>query len=92
MALADPTRRAIFETVAKERASVSELVARFPISQPAVSQHLRVLREARLVEVQKSKNRRIYSVRKDGLLALRSYVDMQWTTVLESFARGIEIE
>ena len=74
-ALADPTRRALFERLGKTPTSVGELAAAFPISQPAVSQHLRVLREAKLVRARKEGTRRIYSVSNKGLAALRTYLD-----------------
>lgn len=85
-ALSDPTRRGIFERLRRGPQSVGELAARGKVSQPAVSQHLRVLREAGLVSVRKEGRRRIYSVRFEGLVALRSYVDSFWSEVLEAFA------
>jgi DNA-binding transcriptional ArsR family regulator len=84
-ALADPTRRLLFERIRDCPSSVGELAAQLPISQPAVSQHLRVLREARLVTVQREGTRHIYQVRAEGLLALRSYLDGFWHDVLETF-------
>lgn len=84
-ALSDPTRRALFERLRGGSCSVSELVEAVPVSQPAVSQHLRVLREARLVQVRKEGNRRIYTLNPDGLAELRRYVEELWGDVLESF-------
>ncbi len=84
-ALADPTRRALFERLGKTPSSVGELAAAFPISQPAVSQHLRVLREAELVRVTKEGTRRIYCVNTQGLAALRTYLDSFWQDVLTTF-------
>jgi DNA-binding transcriptional ArsR family regulator len=87
-ALADPTRRALFERIGKSPSSVGELAGAFPISQPAVSQHLRVLREADLVQVRREGTRRIYTVSRKGLEALRAYVESFWSDVLAAFADG----
>jgi len=74
-ALADPTRRALFERLVEAPRSVGELVAGVSISQPAVSQHLKVLRQAGLVEVEQRGAQRIYGVRRDGLEQLRDWVE-----------------
>ena len=87
-ALADPTRRALFERLGKTPSSVGKLAAAFPISQPAVSQHLRVLREAELVRVTKEGTRRIYFVNIQGLAALRTYLDSFWQDVLAAFGES----
>ena len=87
-ALADPTRRALWERLGKTPSSVGELAAAFPVSQPAVSQHLRVLREAELVRVTKEGTRRIYQVNDRGLSALRAYLDSFWQDVLTAFAES----
>ncbi len=87
-ALADPTRRALFERLGKTPSSVGELTAAFPISQPAVSQHLRVLREAKLVRVTREGTRRIYFVSNQGLAALRTYLDSFWQDVLTAFGES----
>jgi len=84
-ALADPTRRAILEALRHGSAAVGELAGQLPVSQPAVSQHLRVLREARLVEQRREGTRHIYSLNGEGLAALRSYVDSFWDGVLAAF-------
>lgn len=84
-ALADPTRRAIFERLRLGPASVSELAAQLPVSQPAVSQHLRVLREARLVDRRSEGARRIYHLDGAGLAELRDYVESFWDDVLAAF-------
>lgn len=84
-ALADPTRRALFERIRDCPSSVGELAGHVPVSQPAVSQHLRVLREAGLVSVQRDGTRRIYSVSPDGLAELRGYIESFWDDVLTSF-------
>ena len=85
-ALGDPTRREIFERVAARPTSVGELAAGLPISQPAVSQHLRVLREAGLVAAERDGRRRMYRARPQGLAPLRDYLDRMWTDVLDAYA------
>ena len=74
-ALADPTRRALFERLREGPKSVGELGSGLPVSQPAVSQHLRVLRGAQLVEVRQQGKRRIYRFNPAGLDAIRRFVD-----------------
>ncbi len=87
-ALSVPTRRAILEALRDGPRSVRELAEHLPVSQPAVSQHLRALREAGLVRVRSEGTRRIYSVDGEGLEALRTYVDSFWGDVLEAFRDG----
>lgn len=89
-ALADPTRRGIFEDLREKPKSVAELSQSQPISRPAVSQHLKVLREAGLVSVHRSGTRNIYAVERAGLQALRDYLDSYWTDVLTAFAEEVE--
>lgn len=89
-ALADPTRRQLFEHLALRPCSVGELVARVDVTQPAVSQHLKVLREAGLVRAEARGNRRIYHADPGELVALRSYVDGLWSSVLSAFSRHVE--
>ena len=84
-ALNDPTRRRLFERLRSSPCSVSELVQAVPVSQPAVSQHLRVLREARLVQVRKQGQQRIYSIDPQGLAELRDYIESFWDTILDAF-------
>ena len=74
-ALADLTRREIFESLRIEARSVGELASGRGVSRPAVSQHLKVLQQAGLVDVQASGTRRIYSIKRDGLRELRRYLD-----------------
>lgn len=88
-ALADPTRRAIFEALRAAPRSVGELAAEQPVSRPAVSQHLRVLEEADLVAVEPRGTRRVYSVRADGLEALRRYLDEFWSDILDGYRAEI---
>jgi DNA-binding transcriptional ArsR family regulator len=85
VALSDPTRRALFEMLRVRPRSVGELAAKLPVSQPAVSQHLRVLREAGLVEWQALGTRRVYRPRTEGVRALRAYVESLWDDALEAF-------
>jgi DNA-binding transcriptional ArsR family regulator len=81
-ALADGTRRAIFEAVARSPRSVSELAQDFPVSRPAVSQHLKVLQDAGLVKFERSGTRNVYEVDIEGIRALRAYLDGMWTLAL----------
>lgn len=85
-ALGDATRRTILDRLRRRPASVGELVVGLPVSQPAVSQHLKVLREAGLVTVTKDGARRIYAVRTEGLAPVRRYVESFWDDVLDAFA------
>ena len=89
-ALADPTRRTIFELVAQRPTAVGELAARLPVSRPAVSQHLRVLKEAGLVADRAEGTRRLYQLDRRGLGALRTYLDTFWEGALASFAQAAE--
>jgi DNA-binding transcriptional ArsR family regulator len=89
-ALADPTRRAIFERVAAKPASVSELALGLPVSRPAVSQHLRVLKDARLVRDTPVGTRRIYEIDPVGLAEIRRYFEQFWTTSLSAFRVAAE--
>jgi DNA-binding transcriptional ArsR family regulator len=89
-ALSDPTRRKLFERLRSGACSVGELVKAVPVSQPAVSQHLRVLKDARLVRVQKQGQQRIYSLDPQGLAELRAYIDSFWDRVLEAFQSAAE--
>lgn len=91
-ALGDPTRRQLFERLRDGPCSVNELVDAVAVSQPAVSQHLRVLKEARLVQVQKQGRQRIYSVDPEGLAELRAYVENLWENVLGAFEEAAEQE
>jgi DNA-binding transcriptional ArsR family regulator len=95
-ALGDPTRREIFELLQTGPHAVRELADELPVSRPAVSQHLRVLKEAGLVTERRDGTRRIYRVDPGGLGELRAYFDRHWETALASFeaaiARGEEKE
>ena len=89
-ALGDPTRRAIFERLADRPRAVGELASELPISRPAVSQHLKVLKDARLVVDEPAGTRRIYHVDPDGLRALRGYLDHFWDQALAGFKTAVE--
>jgi DNA-binding transcriptional ArsR family regulator len=89
VALADPTRRAIFESLRDRPRTVGELAAKQPVSRPAVSQHLRVLENARLVRVDAQGSRRLYSIRREGLEELKQYLDGFWSDALSAYAAEI---
>jgi DNA-binding transcriptional ArsR family regulator len=88
-ALADPTRRHIFETLRERPRTVVELAEGQSVSRPAVSQHLKMLESARLVSVQPLGNRRLYSIRRDGLDDVRRYLENFWSDALTAY--GAEI-
>jgi DNA-binding transcriptional ArsR family regulator len=91
-ALGDRTRRAIFERLRSGPLSVGELAAKLPVSRPAVSQHLRVLKEAGLVMERRNGTRRLYRVDPDGLGELRDYFDDFWNEALAAFKAAAEDE
>ena len=85
-ALADPTRRGLYERLRRRPHTVGELVAQAGVSQPAGSQHLRVLSEARLVTHEREGTRKHYQASREGLAELRSYVESLWDDVLAAYA------
>ena len=85
-ALSDPTRRAIFERLAGAPSAVGDLARAFPVSRPAVSQHLKLLKEAGLVTETASGTRRIYRIDPRGLGAMREWLDQFWENALDNFA------
>ena len=91
-ALGDPTRRAIFERLGDRPLAVVDLAAELPVSRPAVSQHLKVLKEAGLVRDVQAGTRRIYSLDPVGIEGLRDYLDRFWNTALRSFKSRVEAE
>jgi DNA-binding transcriptional ArsR family regulator len=91
-ALAEPMRQAIVERLAERPMSVGELAARLPVSRPAVSQHLKVLKEAELVRDQAEGTRRIYSIDLAGLGAIRQWLDRHWERALAAYAEEVERE
>jgi DNA-binding transcriptional ArsR family regulator len=90
LALADPTRRKVFEELRRGPRSVGKIAARMPVSRPAVSQHLRVLKQAGLVRDRAEGTRRVYFVDPLGLGAVRTWLDQFWTEALTSFQTEIE--
>ena len=90
VALADPTRRGVFEAVCEEPRHVGELAASQPVSRPAVSQHLKVLEDAGLVRAEARGNRRLYSARREGLEELRRYLMRFWSDALDAY--GAEVK
>lgn len=89
-ALGDPTRRSIFERIARAPTSVGVIAGELPVSRPAVSQHLRVLKQAGLVSDRQDGNRRIYSLDPQGVGALREYVERFWNQSLAAFKAAAE--
>ncbi|MFN7144342.1 MAG: ArsR/SmtB family transcription factor [Myxococcota bacterium] len=89
-ALGDPTRRAIFERLGAGPRSVGELADGLPISRPAVSQHLRVLKDAGLVVDRAAGTRRYYELSPAGLASLRAWLDRFWDQALDAFQRAAE--
>jgi DNA-binding transcriptional ArsR family regulator len=88
--LGDPTRRAIFELLARQPSSVGELARQLPVSRPAVSQHLRVLKDGGLVISRAEGTRRVYQLNPDGVSALRAYLDRVWDEALTAFHKAAE--
>jgi DNA-binding transcriptional ArsR family regulator len=84
-AVADPTRQAVLERLARGPASVAELAADLPVSRPAVSQHLRVLRDAELVDFDQHGTRNVYRIERSGLEPLRRWLDHLWDDALGAF-------
>ena len=91
-ALGDPTRRRILELIRDGTRPVGEIARHVPVSRPAVSQHLRVLKEAGLVRDRQEGTRRLYAVDPNGLSALRAYLETFWDTALAAFKEAAEAE
>ena len=89
-ALADPSRRQVFERLRAGPLPVGDIAKGMPVSRPAVSQHLKVLKEAGLVADRADGTRRIYAIDPQGLAALRSWLDQFWDDVLMAFAAEVE--
>jgi DNA-binding transcriptional ArsR family regulator len=89
-ALGDPTRRAIFERLADRPQPVGELASGLPVTRPAVSQHLKVLKDAGLVVDRPDGNRRIYQVDPTGVRAMRTQLDRFWNQALATFKEVVE--
>ena len=88
--LGDPTRRAIFELLARRPSTVGELAQQLPITRSAVSQHLRVLKDGGLVVSKAEGTRRIYRLNPDGVTALRAYLDRVWKEALTAFGKAAQ--
>jgi DNA-binding transcriptional ArsR family regulator len=88
--LGDPTRRAILERLLKGPVAVGELARDFPVSRPAISQHLRALKQAQLVLDRPAGTRRLYELNPAGIDALRAYFDRFWSHALAAFKRAAE--
>src|SRR3954464_4603496 len=91
-ALADPTRRAVFERLAEQPRTVGAIAAELPVSRPAVSQHLKALKEAGLVTDQARGTSRIYRIDPQGLGPIRRWLDQQWERSLQNFKQLAEQE
>jgi DNA-binding transcriptional ArsR family regulator len=91
-ALADPTRRTVFERLRAGPQSVGTIARGLPVSRPAVSQHLKVLKEAGLVEEEAQGTRRVYHIDPKGLGALRAWLDQFWDVALEAFRAEVETQ
>jgi DNA-binding transcriptional ArsR family regulator len=91
-ALGDGTRRKVFERLRRGPLSVGDIAKDLPISRPAVSQHLKILREAKLVAVSTEGTRRVYRVEPDGLAQLRTYLEEFWDSALQGFKEVAELE
>jgi DNA-binding transcriptional ArsR family regulator len=91
-ALADPTRRAVLELLRQGPRPVGDIARDLPVSRPAVSQHLRVLKEAGLVTERRDGTRRLYRIDPDGLAAIRDYFDDFWNEALAAFQAAAESE
>jgi DNA-binding transcriptional ArsR family regulator len=89
-ALADPTRRAVFEALRTGPRPVGAIAAGVPVSRPAVSQHLKALKQAGLVRDRAEGTRRVYYIDPDGLGPLRRWLDEFWTQALDAFKREVE--
>ena len=88
--LSDPVRLAIVESLASRPTTVAALAEQFPISRPAVSRHLKLLKDAGLVESESEGTRRIYRVRPDGISALRDYMDQLWRDAAARYTMAAE--
>jgi DNA-binding transcriptional ArsR family regulator len=89
-ALGDPTRRAIFELLAEHPHAVVDIARELPVSRPAVSQHLKVLKDAGLVIDRPQGTRRIYQIDPTGVAALRAYLDRFWQRALTAYKAAVE--
>jgi len=91
-ALGDATRRRILGQLLNGPLPVGELAGHFPVSRPAISQHLRILKEAQLVTDMAAGTRRLYAINREGFQSLREYFDQFWTTALSEFKKKVEAD
>ncbi len=91
-ALADPTRREIFERLGKKPLAVGEIAEGLPVSRPAVSQHLKVLKDAGLVTMRTEGTRNVYSIDFKAIASMRDYLDRFWNKALAAFKDAVEKE
>ncbi len=89
-ALGDPTRRLIFEKLRNKPLAVVDIAYGLSVSRPAVSQHLRVLKEAKLISITHHGNRNICQIDQDGVMAMRNYLDVFWDKALNAFKKAAE--
>ena len=88
--LGDPTRRAVLHLLRQGPRSVGELAEHFPVSRPAISQHLRILSDSGFVDAERVGTRRLYRCRPDAFVSLRSWIDDFWAVALENFKKRAE--
>lgn len=91
-ALGDPTRRAIFEKLHNKPLSVADIAEGMSVSRPAISQHVKVLKEARLISVHKRGTKSICEIDPEGIIAMRFYLDQFWNEALQAFKKAAEDE
>lgn len=91
-ALADPTRRKVFERLSRRAMSVGDIASGFPVSRPAVSQHLKVLKDAGLVVMRPEGTRNVYQVNAAAIDEMRAYLDRFWATAMAAFKDAVEKE
>ena len=91
-ALAEPMRAEIVERLGERAMAVGELAALLPVTRPAVSQHLKILKEARLVRDRAQGTRRVYSIDPEGLGPIREWLDRHWDAALAAYAKAVEQE
>lgn len=89
-AIGDPTRRALLERLRRKPLPVAELARGLPVSRPAVSQHLRILKDAKMVHDRAEGTRRIYALDPRGFASMRAYLDSFWSDALQAFAAMAE--
>ena len=89
-ALGDPTRRAVLKTLRRGPLAVGDIARQFEISRPAISQHLRILKDAGLVTDSAEATRRVYELNREAFASLRGYFDEFWTTALDAFKERVE--